>query len=90
MVEDNRSRINEIARRHRARSVALFGSAARSTDTDASDIDLLVEFDIDSSLLDLLRLQDELEDVLGCPVDVVSTRGLKARDAHIRAEAVPL
>ncbi len=66
----------------------MFGSAARGEDTDASDIDLLVRFSPGSSLFDLLHLSDELERILGRRVDVVSEGGLKARDEHIRAEAV--
>lgn len=68
----------------------MFGSVARGDATEHSDIDFLVEFEPESSLLDLLRLQDELTDMLGRPVDIVSVGGLKPRDDHIRAEAVPL
>ncbi len=70
--------------------MALFGSVARGDETASSDVDLLVDFEADSSLFDLLHLQDELSALLGCPVDVVSARALKPRDEHIRAEAVPL
>jgi len=50
----------------------------------------LVEFEDGSSLCDLLHLQDELEALPECSVDVVSVGGLKPRDEHIRLEAVPL
>ena len=50
----------------------------------------LVDFEPGSSLFDLLRLQDELTALLGCPVDVVSAGGLKPRDEHIRREALAL
>ena len=53
-------------------------------------MDLLVDFDTDSSLFDLIRLTRELEELLGRPVDVVSTGGLKERDKRIEAEAVDL
>ena len=76
--------------RHRGRRISLFGSVARGDASDTSDIDFLVEFEAGSSLLDLLRLQDDLTAILGRPVDVVSAGGLKPRDQHIRAEAVPL
>ena len=68
----------------------MFGSAARGDDSEASDIDLLVRFTSDSSLFDLLHLSDELQRILGRPVDVVSERALKSRDGHILAEAVRL
>ena len=88
--EDHKREINEIVRRHRGRSVSLFGSVARGDETPTSDIDLLVDFEPGSSLFDLFHISQELEALLGIPVDVVSTGGLKERDHHIRQEAVPL
>jgi predicted nucleotidyltransferase len=90
LVERHRAAITELARAHRGRSVSMFGSAARGDDRPDSDIDLLVEFEPGSSLFDLLHLQDDLEALLGCRVDVVSTGGLKARDDDILRQAVPL
>ncbi len=90
LVESYREQIGEAVRRHRGRSVAIFGSGARGDDNDSSDIDFLVEFEPGSSLFDLLHLQDELRGLLGCDVDVVSSGGLKDRDEHIRREAVSL
>jgi predicted nucleotidyltransferase len=79
-----------IASRHHASRVRLFGSAASGEDRPDSDIDLLVDFDEDSSLFDLMRLSRELEALLGRPVDVVSAGGLKTRDTAILAESVDL
>ena len=79
-----------IASRHHASRVRLFGSAARGDDRPDSDIDLLVDFDEDSSLFDLMRMSRELEALLGRPVDVVSAGGLKTRDRAILAESVDL
>jgi predicted nucleotidyltransferase len=90
LVEANRLEINEIVRRHHGRNVSLFGSVARGDETPTSDIDFLIEFEPGSSLFDLLHISEELEALLGIPVDVVSTGGLKERDHHIRQEAVPL
>jgi len=90
LVEAKRDEINELVRRHRGRSVALFGSAARGEDTPDSDIDFLVEFEEGSSLFDLMDLREALEELLGSRVDVVSAGGLKERDEHIRREAVPI
>ena len=90
LLEAKRDEITAIVRRHRGRSVAVFGSVARGDETNASDIDFLVEFEPGSSLFDLLHLQDELRSLLGSDVDVVSKGALKPRDAHIRREAVPL
>lgn len=90
LVEAKRDEINEIVRRHKGRSVAVFGSVARGDDRPGSDVDFLVEFEQGSSLFDLLHISQELEALLGVPVDVVSAGGLKDRDVHIRREAVPL
>jgi predicted nucleotidyltransferase len=89
-VEAKRDAIRACAARHHGRRVRLFGSAARGDERVGSDVDFLVDFDADSSLFDLLRLTRELEDLLGVPVDVVSTGGLKERDARILAEAIDL
>ena len=70
--------------------MSVFGSVARGDESADSDVDFLVEFEPGSSLFDLLHISEELEVLLGTPVDVVSAGGLKERDHHIRAEAVPL
>ena len=57
---------------------ALFGSFARSNETEASDVDVLVDVGPETSLLALEKLRLALEDVLGRHVDVVSRRGLKS------------
>ena len=90
LVESRREQVMAIAARHHASRVRLFGSAARGEDRPDSDIDLLVDFDQDSSLFDLMRMTRELEALLGHPVDVVSAGGLKSRDRAILAESVEL
>jgi predicted nucleotidyltransferase len=90
LVESRREQVMAIASRHHASRVRLFGSAARGEDRPDSDIDLLVDFDQDSSLFDLMRMSRELEALLGRPVDVVSAGGLKTRDRAILAESVEL
>lgn len=90
ILEQNREAIADLARAHKATSIAVFGSAARGDDTNDSDIDFLVDFESGSSLFDLLHLQDALESLLGCDVDVISAGGLTNRDDHIRREAIPL
>ena len=85
-----REQVLEIAARNHAGSVRVFGSIARGEDGPESDVDLLVTFAPEASLLDQAGLVAELEDLLGAHVDVVSDRALKDRDVAIRAEAVPL
>jgi hypothetical protein len=90
LVEQYRDEIRAAAVRHHGRRVRLYGSVARGQERDGSDIDLLVDFTPGSSLFDLMRLNRELEDLLGNPVDVISRGGLKARDQAILDEAIDL
>ena len=90
MVERNRAEILDLVRRHRGRSIAVFGSVARGEATFESDIDFLVEFDPSSSLLDLVHLEEALAGLLGVDVDVVSAGALLERDAEIRNDAIAL
>ena len=90
LVESRREQVMAIAARHHASRVRLFGSAARGEDRPDSGIDLLVDFDQDSSLFDLMRVSRELEALLGRPVDIVSAGGLKSRDRVILAESADL
>ena len=67
----------------------VFGSHARDEAGDASDIDLIADFDRQPSLIELLAIEQELALRLGAPVDLAMTSGLKARArARIEAEAV--
>ena len=91
LLEKKREEILEIAAKHGARNVRVFGSVARGEADPQSDIDLLVEFDTSRSLLDHAGLWLELQEALGCKVDVVSDRGIKARiRERVLREAVPI
>jgi len=69
-------RLVSIARKNGATSVSLFGSFSRGQADSASDLDLLIEFEKGRTLLDLVRLERELESVLGMDVDVVTPSSL--------------
>ena len=90
LVEQQREQIVALALRHRARSIAVFGSVARGEDTGASDVDFLVEFEPGSSLLDLIHLEESLGQLLEVRVDVVSAGALLERDDEIRRDLVRL
>lgn len=75
LVEERRDEIKAIAARHRGRAIAVFGSVARGQEGPDSGLDFLVDFEADSSLFDLVRLQADLQDLLSRPVDVVSLGG---------------
>ncbi|MCC6612617.1 MAG: nucleotidyltransferase family protein [Anaerolineae bacterium] len=94
-LEDLRSRRDEIlalAARHGAYNVRVFGSIARGDSTSDSDVDILVDFVDGASLYDLSGLWQDLQDLLGQPVDVVEDHpGLRERfRQRIVKDAVPL
>ncbi len=90
-IRDGRQDIARIATAHGARNVRVFGSVGRGEAETSSDLDLLVDMSAGRSLFDLVALSDELEDVLGIEVDVVTEGGISPylRD-RILAEAVAL
>ena len=91
VLRQKREEILKICARYGARNVRVFGSVARGEAQGDSDIDLVVRFDPDRSLLDHAGLLIELQELLGCKVDVVSERGIKARiRERVLQEAVPL
>ena len=91
LVAENRDEVLRIASRHGARRVRVFGSAARGMDGPGSDVDVLVELGPGRSLLDLVAIKQDLEDLLGCSVDVVTESAISPyfRDAVLE-EAVSL
>ena len=91
LLDEKRNAILDAARRHGARNVRVFGSVARDEDDDRSDLDFLVEMEPGRSLLDHAALMLDLEQLLGCRVDVLSERGIKARmRERVLREARPL
>lgn len=68
-----------VLRRYRATRAGLFGSGARAQLSDKSDFDILVELGPELSLLDVARMNRELEEALGRRVDLVEYEALKPR-----------
>ena len=85
------ARIRGSARDHGVHEMRIFGSRARGEAHEGSDLDLLVRMEDGRNLWDLAGFRMELEDLLGCRVDVVTEGALSPylRD-RILAEAVPL
>ena len=90
-ITQNRDEILQVAARHGAGNVRLFGSVARGEDTPESDVDLLVDVTGDTTPWFPGSLIADLEQLLGQRVQVVIRRSLSPliRDAVLR-EAVPL
>lgn len=80
LLKERRSQILEIAAKHGAFNVRLFGSVARGEETPESDIDFLIDYDLEkiSSWFPVGLVQD-LQELLGRKVDVITEKGLKPR-----------
>jgi hypothetical protein len=76
-ISDLRESIRVTAAAHGARDVRLFGSVARGEEADVSDVDFLVSLEPGRTMLDLARLELQLEALLGRRVDVVTEAGLR-------------
>ncbi len=70
ILQEKRSEIFEIAKNHGASNIRIFGSVARDEATANSDIDFLMDIEPGKNLLDRIALIQDLEDLLGCKVDV--------------------
>ncbi len=79
LLQSNREEILRIAARYGASNVRVFGSVARGEADEQSDIDFLIDMEPKRSLLDLAGLLVELEELLGCKVDVVPEDSLRKR-----------
>ena len=91
VLTTKRQQVLQIARRHGAYHVRIFGSVARGEAQPDSDIDFLVEMEPGRSVLDMGGLVMELQQLLCHNVDVVTERGLKSRIRdRVLAEAIPL
>ena len=91
LLQEKRIEILELAARHGAHDVRIFGSVARGDTSPDSDVDFLVNIESGRSLLDLGGLLMDLQDLLGREVDVVTEAGLRARiRQRVLREARPL
>lgn len=89
LIRARREEILDAAARHGATNVRIYGSVARGEARPVSDIDVLVDMEEGSSLLDLAALHLELEDILGFPVEIGTDVKPRLRE-RVRADAVRL
>ncbi|HNK07492.1 MAG TPA: nucleotidyltransferase family protein [Giesbergeria sp.] len=78
-LRQHREAVCRAAARYHVTNPRVFGSALRGDDGDGSDLDLLVDTLPGTTLLDLGGLQDELQELLGVPVDVLTLKDLPAK-----------
>ncbi len=85
LLSAKRRDILQIAAHYGAGQVRVFGSLARGDAGPNSDVDILVTLEPGRSLLDLIALKQDLEDLLGRPVDVVTEAAVSP---YIRAQVL--
>ncbi len=91
LLDEHREHLRTTLENLGASDIRVFGSVARGTDRDGSDVDLLVEVDDSTGLVALGRMRSAAEMILGTPVDIVPASGLKSdASKRILAEAVAL
>jgi predicted nucleotidyltransferase len=90
-LRQRRPEILEIAERHGAKNIRIFGSTARGEDTETSDIDFLIDYGAKVSFLFPGGFLADLEKLLKCQIDIVTDRALRPpmKDIILR-EAVAL
>jgi len=91
LVRVRREDILQTAAQYGASNVRIFGSVARGDTDEQSDVDFLVDMEVGRSLFDLGGLLTDLENLLGCSVDIVTEKGLRDRIRdRVLQEAIPL
>lgn len=91
LLNHKRDDILHLAARYDVRRIRVFGSVVRSQAQAESDIDFLVDVGPEVSAFDLAGFLLDLEQLLGCKVDVVTEKGLRPRLRQcVLDEAVPL
>jgi len=87
-LKENKAAIEAIAAEFGVTQVRVFGSVARGTSRDNSDLDLLVKFERGRTLIDLVAFEERLTELLGVTVDVVVEGGVHpALEEYILREA---
>lgn len=87
----HRDDIRRVVEQNHTRNPRVFGSVLQGKDTEDSDLDLLVDPTPDTTLLDIARIQNRLQKLLGVTVDVLTPKALPEKiRARVIAEALPV
>ncbi len=78
-VKAKREDILNIAKKHGAYNIRIFGSVVRGEAKQDSDLDVLIDLEPNRSLFDHAALMIELQETMNCKVDVVTEKGLRPR-----------
>lgn len=89
-IDIPRAQVADFCSRWKITELAVFGSVLREDFRADSDVDVLVTFATDAewSLFDHVDMQDELQQILGRPVDLVSRRGIERSRNPFRRKAI--
>jgi len=90
MIEVDHKKLAEFCQRWRIAELALFGSATRDDFNEKSDIDVLVSFfpDARPSLLTMVDMEEELEQIFRRPVDLITRRAVEQSMNPYRKRAI--
>ena len=90
-LQAHRAAIRGVVEAHRARNARVFGSVALGSDTDESDLDILIDPTPETTLFDIGAIRHELRKLLGVPVDVLTPNALPEKyRALVLAQALPV
>ncbi len=90
-LQTNRAAIRTVVERHRASNARVFGSVIHGDDHEGSDLDILIDPTPNTTLMDVAKIQVELETLLGVSVDVLTPKSLPEKFRNsVLAEAVPV
>ncbi len=88
-LQKNRVMIRQIVAQNHGSNPRVFGSVIHGDDTDTSDLDLLIDLTPKTTLLDIGRIQNHLQKLLGITVDVLTPKALPERfRLQVLAEAI--
>jgi len=91
ILESHRADIRNIVAAHRATNARVFGSVAHGSDTENSDLDILIDPTSETTLMDIGAIRHELLQLLRIPVDVLTPRALPEKfRAIVLEEALPI
>ena len=91
IIKNRRNEILDIAAKYGAKNIRVFGSMAHGEESPESDLDIIVEMEKGRSLLDIIAIKQDIEELLGRKVDVVTEASISPyiRD-NVLKEAVAL
>ncbi|HEX6096147.1 MAG TPA: nucleotidyltransferase domain-containing protein [Thermoanaerobaculia bacterium] len=90
-IDIDKDRLRDFCQRWKIRELALFGSVTRPDEfRQDSDVDVMVTFEQDArwTLLHMVDMKEQLEELFGRPVDLLTRRGVERSHNRIRRESI--